>query len=180
MVCASVLPLHTRTCVVIFHTGKTLRRFPVCGQVSSVGRGVFRRPGVCTWNPGLVVRLRVVPVGCAWNFLPHGRRCVDFLSGSRVELSRQVRSHRRRRADLFLAGSRGVFPVRRAVNFSPQSKLCVEFFGAQGVQLKDRSLFGPETSGNRRQALSKPLESTSAAGQEFSKAAGQQQGSSPL
>ncbi|KAJ1180006.1 hypothetical protein NDU88_005234 [Pleurodeles waltl] len=52
-------------------------------------------------------------------------------------------------------------------------------FTAQGVQLQERSLFGPETSGNRRQALSKPLESTSSPQPGSSKAAGEPQGSSP-
>ncbi|KAJ1108319.1 hypothetical protein NDU88_005695 [Pleurodeles waltl] len=102
-----------------------------------------------------------------------GRRC----PGRRAS---KFRLHRRRRVDLFLAKSRGVFPVLRAVNVSPWSKLCVKFFAAPGVQLQERSLFGPETSGNGRQALSKPLESTSVAKQGSSKTAGQQQGSSPL
>ncbi|KAJ1199179.1 hypothetical protein NDU88_003017 [Pleurodeles waltl] len=52
-------------------------------------------------------------------------------------------------------------------------------FPAQGVQLQERILVGPETSGNRRQALSKTLESTSSPQPGSSKAAGQQQGSSP-
>ncbi|KAJ1214280.1 hypothetical protein NDU88_001903 [Pleurodeles waltl] len=73
---------------------------------------------------------------------------------------------------------------RRCVDFScgvgRRNKLCVEKFGARSVQEEERSLFGPKTSGNRRQALSKPLESTFTARQEFSKAAGQQQGSTPL
>ncbi|KAJ1143891.1 hypothetical protein NDU88_010193 [Pleurodeles waltl] len=82
----------------------------------------------------------------------------------------KFRSSRRRRVD-----------QRRCVTFFlPWNKLCVENFGARSVQVEERSLFGPETSGNRRQALSKPLESTFTARQEFSKAAGQQQGSSPL
>ncbi|KAJ1186143.1 hypothetical protein NDU88_002926 [Pleurodeles waltl] len=38
---------------------------------------------------------------------------------------------------------------------------CASIFAEQGVLLQKISLFGPETSGNRRQALSRPLESTS-------------------
>ncbi|KAJ1107858.1 hypothetical protein NDU88_005246 [Pleurodeles waltl] len=98
-----------------------------------------------------------------------------FLLGSRAALSlrgraSKFRSSRRRRVD----------HRRCAAFFLSRNKLCVEKVGARSVQVEERSLFGPETSGNRRQALSKPLESTFTARQEFSKAAGQQQGSSPL
>ncbi|KAJ1180746.1 hypothetical protein NDU88_005963 [Pleurodeles waltl] len=98
-----------------------------------------------------------------------------FLLESRAALSLRGRaskfwSSRRRRVD----------QCQCAAFFLPRNKLCVERFGARSVQEEERSLFGPETSGNRRQALSKPLESTFTARKEFSKAAGQQQGSSPL
>ncbi|KAJ1199570.1 hypothetical protein NDU88_003404 [Pleurodeles waltl] len=130
---------------------------------------------VCAWILRLVFRLRVVPQGCASKFRSHSRRRVDFPSRSRAALSLRGRaskfqSPRRRRVD----------QRRCAAFFSPRNKLCVKIFSARRVQMKKRSLFGPETSGNRRQALSKPLESTFTARQEFSKAAGQQQGSSPL
>ncbi|KAJ1170279.1 hypothetical protein NDU88_002158 [Pleurodeles waltl] len=89
-----------------------------------------------------------------------------FLLGSRAALSlrgraSKFRSSRRRRVD----------QRRCAAFFLPRNKLCGENFGARSVQVEERSLFGPETSGNRRQALSKPLESTFTARQEFSKAA---------
>ncbi|KAJ1197162.1 hypothetical protein NDU88_001024 [Pleurodeles waltl] len=98
-----------------------------------------------------------------------------FLLESRAALSlrgcaSKSRSSRGRRVD----------QRRCAAFFSPRNKLCVKIFAARSVQVKGRSLFGPETSRNRRQALSKPLESTFTARQEFSKAAGQQQDSSPL
>ncbi|KAJ1103658.1 hypothetical protein NDU88_001079 [Pleurodeles waltl] len=184
MVCASVSPLHTRTCVVIIHAGKTC-------SISGVRTGLL-----CgSWGFQMPRGLCVESWACRPAACRSGGLCVEFSSSRQASLrfplwksggvvqagcALKFRSHRRRRVNLFLAGSSSVFPDRRAVNFSPQSKLCVEFFCAQGVQLKDGSLFGPETSGNRKQALSKPLESTSAARQELSKAAGQQQGSSPL
>ncbi|KAJ1104327.1 hypothetical protein NDU88_001739 [Pleurodeles waltl] len=130
---------------------------------------------VCALILLLVFRLRVVPGGCASKFRSHGRRCVDFSSGSRVALSL------RGRAAKFRSSQRRCVDQRRcAAFFSPRNKLCVDNFGARSVQVKKISLFGPETSGNRRQALSKPLESTFTARQEFSKAAGQQKGRSPL
>ncbi|KAJ1214391.1 hypothetical protein NDU88_002010 [Pleurodeles waltl] len=130
---------------------------------------------VCAWIFLLVFRLRVVLQGCVSKLRSHSRRRVDFCSRGRMALSlrsraSKFRSSRRRRVD----------HRRCAAFFSPRNKLCVETFGAQSVQVKKISLFGPETSGNRTQALSKPLESTFTARQEFSKAAGQQQGSSPL
>ncbi|KAJ1129524.1 hypothetical protein NDU88_007892 [Pleurodeles waltl] len=152
-----------------------MRRFQARGQSLSVGCGITRCPGVCAWILLLVFRLRVVPRGCASKFRSHGRRRVNFPSGSRVALSLRgralkFRSPRRRRVN----------QRRCAPFFSPRNKLCIEILGARRDQMKKRSLFGPETSGNRRQALSKPLESTFTARQEFSKAAGQEQGSSPL
>ncbi|KAJ1137968.1 hypothetical protein NDU88_004361 [Pleurodeles waltl] len=113
--------------------------------------------------------------GCALKLRSHGRRRVDFSSRGRAALSLRGRA-----SDLRSSPERRVDQRRSAAFFSPQNKLCVEIFGARSVQVKERSLFGPETSRNRRQALSKPLESTFTARQEFSKAAGQQQGSSPL
>ncbi|KAJ1188872.1 hypothetical protein NDU88_005629 [Pleurodeles waltl] len=122
MVCASVTPLHTRTCVVIFHAGRRasyygkkdgvcvglapshmdlrryfslgedLRCFPARGPSPSMDRGITRCRRVCAWIPRLVIRLRVIPGGCAWNFLSHGRRRVDFLSGSRAALSMRGRA----------------------------------------------------------------------------------------
>ncbi|KAJ1137971.1 hypothetical protein NDU88_004364 [Pleurodeles waltl] len=113
--------------------------------------------------------------GCALKLRSHGRRRVDFSSRGRAALSLRGRA-----SDLRSSPERRVDQRRSAAFFSPQNKMCVELFGARSVQVKERSLFGPETSRNRRQALSKPLESTFTARQEFSKAAGQQQGSSPL
>ncbi|KAJ1154148.1 hypothetical protein NDU88_006902 [Pleurodeles waltl] len=158
-----------------FSRGEVLRRFLARGQSLSVVRGITRCPRVCACILRLVFRLRDVLGGCAWNFLSHGRRCIDYPSGSRAALSLRGRASKFR-----LPRRRRVDQRRCAAIFSPRSKLCVEMFGARRVQMKKRSLFGPETSGNRRQALSKPLESTFTARQEFSKAAGQQQGSSPL
>ncbi|KAJ1193516.1 hypothetical protein NDU88_002813 [Pleurodeles waltl] len=130
---------------------------------------------VCAWIFLLVFRLRVVLRGCASKFRSHGRRRVDFSSRGRAALS--LRS----RASKFRSSRRCHVDQRRcAAFFSPRNKLSVEIFGARSVQVKKRSLFGPETSGNRRQALSRPLESTFTARQVFSKAAGQQQDSSPL
>ncbi|KAJ1199790.1 hypothetical protein NDU88_003622 [Pleurodeles waltl] len=113
--------------------------------------------------------------GCALKLRSHGRCRVDFSSRGRAALSVRGRA-----SDLRSSQERRVDQRRSAAFFSPRDKLCVEILGARSVQVKERSLFGPETSRNRRQALSKPLESTFTARQEFSKAAGQQQGSSPL
>ncbi|KAJ1153682.1 hypothetical protein NDU88_006440 [Pleurodeles waltl] len=113
--------------------------------------------------------------GCALKLRSHGRRRVDFSSRGRAALSLRGRA-----SDLRSSQERRVDQRQSAAFFSPRDKLCVEIFGARSIQVKERSLFGPETSRNRRQALSKPLESTFTARQEFSKAAGQQQGSSPL
>ncbi|KAJ1131355.1 hypothetical protein NDU88_009692 [Pleurodeles waltl] len=134
MVCASVTPLHTRTCVVIFHAGRRalfygkkngvcagfapsqtdfhryfslwedVRHFPARGPSPSMDRGITRCPRVCAWIPRLLIRLRVVPGGCAWNFLSHGSLRADFLSGSRAALSMRgrvskFRSHRRRHVE---------------------------------------------------------------------------------
>ncbi|KAJ1179626.1 hypothetical protein NDU88_004860 [Pleurodeles waltl] len=130
---------------------------------------------VCAWIFLLVFRLRVVLRGCALKLRSHGRRRVDFSSRGRAALSLQSRA-----SDCRSSPERRVDQRRCAAFFSPRHKLCVKMFGARSVQVKKGSLFGPETSGNRRQALSKPLESTFTARQEFSKEAGQQQGSSPL
>ncbi|KAJ1151532.1 hypothetical protein NDU88_004312 [Pleurodeles waltl] len=115
-----------------------------------------------------------------------GRLCVEF------SFSRQAS----RRFPLWKSG--GVVLARPCDNVPVAPKVsrrsasvCGDFLAAeQAVRRnfqhtkspneKEKSFSGPETSGNRRQALSKPLENTSAARQEFSKAAGQQQGSSPL
>ncbi|KAJ1141290.1 hypothetical protein NDU88_007624 [Pleurodeles waltl] len=89
-----------------------------------------------------------------------------------------------RRSSIAKSGS--VVPDLACSEIFTASRLCISWqavrkiFAALGFQLQERSVFGPETSGNRGQALSKPLESTSAAEQESSKTAGQQQGSSPL
>ncbi|KAJ1132311.1 hypothetical protein NDU88_010637 [Pleurodeles waltl] len=97
-----------------FPHGEGVRRFPARGPVSSVGHGIPRCPGVCAWIPGLVVQLRVIPVGCAWNFLPHGRRCVGFLSGSRAPLSRRAM----RQSSGRTTGVRSIFSLRgRAASF---------------------------------------------------------------
>ncbi|KAJ1103802.1 hypothetical protein NDU88_001223 [Pleurodeles waltl] len=148
---------------------------------------------VCAWIFLLVLRLRVGLRGCASKLRPHGRRRVDFSSrrrsaGLRVEITISRQALRRfllcplrsRALDFRSSQEHRVDQRRCAAFFSPRNKLCVKIFGARSVQVKKRCLFGPETSGNRRQALSKPLESTFTARQEFSKAAGQQQGSSPL
>ncbi|KAJ1199086.1 hypothetical protein NDU88_002924 [Pleurodeles waltl] len=178
MVCASVSPLHTRTCVVIFHLGKTcvvfrhVDRLPlwIAGLPDVPGsvRGFLGLLSVCASFRGAVRRIF---------FLTASVVLISYL-----EVRRRCRGEAMRPGSGRTAGvaSSAVFLDWRAVNFSLWSKLSIKFFGAQGVQLKKRSLFGPETSGNRRQALSKPLESAFAARQEFSKAAGQQQGSSPL
>ncbi|KAJ1101064.1 hypothetical protein NDU88_006138 [Pleurodeles waltl] len=121
---------------------------------------------VCAWIFLLVFRLRVVLRGCASKLRSHGRRCVDFSSRSRAGLSLRSRA-----SDFRSSQERRVDQRRCAAFFSPQNKLCVEIFSARSVQVKEGSLFGPETSENRRQALSKPLESTFTARQEFSKAA---------
>ncbi|KAJ1169069.1 hypothetical protein NDU88_000975 [Pleurodeles waltl] len=130
---------------------------------------------VCAWIFLLVFRLRVVLRGGASKLRSHGRRRVDFSSRGRAALS--LRSCA---SDFRSSQKRCVDQRRCAAFFSPRNKLGIKIFDARSVQVKKRSLFGPETSGNRRQALSKPLESTFTARQEFSKAAGQQQGSSPL
>ncbi|KAJ1211024.1 hypothetical protein NDU88_006386 [Pleurodeles waltl] len=82
-------------------------------------RRITRCPRVCAWILRLVIRLRFVPGGCAWNFLSHGRCRVDFPSGSRAVLSMRARvlnfqSHRRRRVERRLSGS-----------------VCSEFFTAE-------------------------------------------------
>ncbi|KAJ1091460.1 hypothetical protein NDU88_004584 [Pleurodeles waltl] len=135
---------------------------------------------VCTWTFLLVFWLRVevlITRQASRRFLLRSRAALSLRgrASNRAALSlrgreSKFRSSRRRRVD----------QRRSAAFFFPGNKLCVEKFGARSVQEGERSLFGPETSGNRRQALSKPLESTFTARQEFSKAAGQQQGSSPL
>ncbi|KAJ1166354.1 hypothetical protein NDU88_006758 [Pleurodeles waltl] len=109
-----------------FSRGEVVRHFPARGQSPSVVRGITRCPGVCAWNPRLGFRFRVVPVGCAWNLLPHGRRRVDFLS----EVGRRCPGEAVRRSSGCTAciALSGVFTERRAVNFSPRSKLCVKFF----------------------------------------------------
>ncbi|KAJ1188611.1 hypothetical protein NDU88_005370 [Pleurodeles waltl] len=122
--------------------------------------------GVASISP-LDVDLR----GCASEIRSRGRRRVDFSSGCRSAGLR---------VEVTISPERRVDQRRCAAFFLPPNKLCVEIFNARSVQRKEGSLFGPETSGNRRQALSKPLESTFTAREEFSKAAGQQQGSSPL
>ncbi|KAJ1200140.1 hypothetical protein NDU88_003967 [Pleurodeles waltl] len=197
-VCASISPQHTRTCVVIFHAGKSgvvFRRvdslflwiagitrcpgsvrgfsclFSGCASICGAARRIYElTAGVASISP-LDFDLR----GCALKLRSHGRRRVDFSSRGRAALSLRGRA-----SDLRSSQERRVDQRRCAAFFSPRNKLCVEIFSARSVQVKERSLFGPETSGNRRQALSKPLESTFTARQEFSKATGQQQGSSPL
>ncbi|KAJ1143942.1 hypothetical protein NDU88_010244 [Pleurodeles waltl] len=60
--------------------GTALRHFLTRRLRSSSVCRVFWRPRDCAWNPGLAERSHkccVNPVGVAWNFLPHGRRCVD-------------------------------------------------------------------------------------------------------
>ncbi|KAJ1214924.1 hypothetical protein NDU88_002535 [Pleurodeles waltl] len=170
MVCASISPQHTRTCVVIFHAGKS---GVVFRRADSLFLWFVGLPDV----PGSVRGILGLFSGCAsfrWAVrgifsLTAAVASISVLESGGVCPGEAVRRSSGRTAGVV---SSAVFPDRRAVNYSLRSKLCVEFFGAQGFQMKKRSLFGPETSGNRRQALSKPLESTSAAGQEFSKAAG--------
>ncbi|KAJ1204426.1 hypothetical protein NDU88_008204 [Pleurodeles waltl] len=205
MVCASVTSLHTRICVVIFHAGRRAsfyrrksgvcvgcapshmdlcRYFSLGGRralfsgtrtVSFYGsRGLPDVPGLCVDSPACFPAARRSAGLCVEISL--SRQALHrFLLGSRAALSLRGRAAKFRSARRLCVGQR-----RCAAFFSLRNKLCVENFGARSVQVKERSLFGPETSGNRRQALSKPLESTVTARQEFSKAAGQQQGSSPL
>ncbi|KAJ1217432.1 hypothetical protein NDU88_005026 [Pleurodeles waltl] len=129
---------------------------------------------VCAWIFLLVLRLRVVLRGCALELRSHGRHRVDFSSRGRAALSLRSRA-----SDFRSSPERRVDQRHCAAFFSPRHKLCVKIFGARSIHVKKGSLFGPETSGNRRQALSKPLESTFTARQVFSKAAGRQQGSRP-
>ncbi|KAJ1140370.1 hypothetical protein NDU88_006725 [Pleurodeles waltl] len=145
--------------------------FSGCASICGAARRIYElTAGVASISP-LDFDLR----GCALKLRSHGRCRVDFSSRGRAALSLRGRA-----SDLRSSQERRVDQRRCAAFFSLRNKLCVEIFGARSVQVKERSLFGPETSGNRRQALSKPLESTFTARQEFSKAAGQQQGSSPL
>ncbi|KAJ1171358.1 hypothetical protein NDU88_003221 [Pleurodeles waltl] len=196
--CASISPQHTQTCVVIFHAGKSCVVFRRADSLFLWIAGITRCPGsvrgfsclfsgcasVCgaarrnydlTAGVASISPLEVGLRGCASKLRSHGRRRVDFSSRGRAAWSLRSRA-----SDFRSAQERCVDQRRCAAFFSPRNKLCVEIFGARSIQVKKRSLFGPETSGNRRKALSKPLESTFTARQEFSKAAGQQQGSSPL
>ncbi|KAJ1171354.1 hypothetical protein NDU88_003217 [Pleurodeles waltl] len=196
--CASISPQHTRTCVVIFHAGKSCVVFRRADSLFLWIAGITRCPGsvpgfsclfsgcalVCgaarrnydlTAGVASISPLEVGLRGCASKLRSHGRRHVDFSSRGRAALSLRSRA-----SDFRSSQEHRVDQRLCAAFFLPRNKLCVEIFGARSVQVKKRSLFGPETSGNRRQALSKPLESTFTARQEFSKAAGQQQGSSPL
>ncbi|KAJ1149055.1 hypothetical protein NDU88_001874 [Pleurodeles waltl] len=128
---------------------------------------------VCAWIFLLVFRLRVVLRGCVSKLRSHGRRRFLLWRSGGVVLAKPCVGFPV--APKALRQSASVCSVFLAAEQAVRRNL-----GARSVQVKKRSLFGPVTSGNRRQALSKPLESTFTARQEFSKAAVQQQGSSPL
>ncbi|KAJ1175208.1 hypothetical protein NDU88_000499 [Pleurodeles waltl] len=159
----------------LFFTRGSRASFSGARTVSFCGsRGLPDVPGLCVDSPACFPAARRSAGLCVEISLSQ-QALRRFLLGSRAALSlrgraSKFRSSRRRRVD----------QRQCAAFFLPRNKLCVENFAARSVQVKKRSLFGPETSGNRRQALSKPLESTFTTRQEFSKAAGQQQGSSPL
>ncbi|KAJ1181135.1 hypothetical protein NDU88_006345 [Pleurodeles waltl] len=147
----------------------------------------FDTPGAMQRNPGRAGRSHrscVDPVGDVGKFLLHGRRCINSSSQEAgcVALAQQCVNpvgHASkfqlqcwRCIDLTLrrspVGEPGcVVSVCRAVIFSPWCRLCVYF-------LQRGSLFGSETSENRRQAQSKPLDSTS----QQSQSAARQQGNS--
>ncbi|KAJ1202656.1 hypothetical protein NDU88_006453 [Pleurodeles waltl] len=173
--CVRRLRPFTHRLASLFFTRGRRASFSSTWTVSFYGsRGLPDVPGLCVDSPACFPAARRSTGLCAEISLSQqaSRR---FLLGSRAALSLRGRASKFR-----LSRRRRVDQRRCAAFFSPRNKLCVENFGARSVQVKKISLFGPETSGNRRQALSKPLESTFTARQEFSKAAGQQQGSSPL
>ncbi|KAJ1130274.1 hypothetical protein NDU88_008628 [Pleurodeles waltl] len=146
MVCASVSLLHTRTCVIIFHAGRCasfygkknrvcvgfapshtdLRRYfsleeDVChfrhaDRLLLWIAGLPDVPGSVRGFLGFLSSCASFRGGCAWNFLSHGRRRVDFLSGSRAALSMRGRASKFRS------------PRRRCVERRLSRSACGEFF----------------------------------------------------
>ncbi|KAJ1113274.1 hypothetical protein NDU88_001528 [Pleurodeles waltl] len=131
MVCASVLPFHTRTCIVIFHSGKTCVIFRHTGRLLLWFAGL---PDV----PGTVRGILDLLTGCA-SFRGAVRGIFFLTAGvasiSSLEVGRHCPGEAVRRSSGRTVGvaSSGVFPDQRAVNFSLRNKLCVELFGAHAV-----------------------------------------------
>ncbi|KAJ1087611.1 hypothetical protein NDU88_000778 [Pleurodeles waltl] len=139
-----------------------------------MGCGITRCPRVCAWILRLVFRLCVVPGSCAWNFLPHGRRRVDFLLGRLAALSMRgralkFRSHRRRDGERRLSGSacgdfltaeqavRRNFRRTRSPNEKEKSFFVLRLQGTGGKLYPSpwRALLQPDKSSARQQANSK-------------------------